>query len=710
MNPHPLFSMCSLYPKDERMICACFLGKDSKIVEDMKKLSVDYLMWASLVSGAISLQDLEQEAGGRRVWDKKGRDDTSFIKECNQEGIKVFSVLFTAQGYEIGITTDKKEEKLVEFGRTLKGKEKYWGLSEFYQNKYPKIFKGWKDYFDQPLLDEKKRPIKDFLQETTCYNLKGEPCHALWTQETNKYFDLKTFLMCQNSPHWQNYLKKIIEMQIDAGCDGILFDETGSPFDWGIMGSGFCKHCMNKFREYLVGKYGERFQNFDYKKTLKKRGQGFGAIITYFRDAPLGLDFKNWQKLAIRDNFKELVDYARQYSQKKSKEVLIAGNFAEVTPFYFPLVDLIDIFNLEMMFEMPPNNRNTSLYRLSKALAKEKPVTAVPTIFNTANLRERSKYNLTTNLERYFIAEAAANLANYQIPYSGFTIEGKGAYYPQVEELALYQSFIAKHKEFYQGEPLADVSLVCSYYSYFWSFNWINYPGRHMKSFLGIEKLLSHLFIPHKIIILGDDKYLEEVPKEISPKVLILPNIEYLSKGQIEWLNRYSAKILIIGRFAIFNERGEERKKRLSLEALYLKDDLGSKYEWSARKSITEEFAKRLKELLPCPSISTNLPPGSILSIYKHSTQITIHIVNGQYIEKEDSFEPLKDISITLKEGEINLQFKICNLKWSKATLFTPEKGREELTSSKEEEGISLFIPEITLYGVVKIEFKQTTL
>jgi predicted RNA-binding protein associated with RNAse of E/G family len=680
----PLFSMCSIYSKEKRPICACFLAKDKKIVEEIKKLSIDALTWSCLGSGVISLYDLECEINGKRIWDIEGISDKEFIEECKSSGIKVFGVIFTGQGYEIGIKTDEKEEKIIEFGRCDKNK-KFWGLEEFYKNRYPKLFKGYKHYFKE----DKK--ITSFLKETACRTINNELSRCYWTQELEKYYDIKTYLMCKNSPHWKNYLKKIIEMQIDAGVSGILFDETASPYEAGIL-AGFCKYCIKNFRNFLIEKYGNKYKNFDYRKFLKKRGHSFGTQLNNFRNAKYGVDFLLFQKKAIRENLKELVEHTKNYAREKRRDILITGNFGELLPYYFHLSSLVDIFNLELVFKIPPEERNTASLKLAKKLAKDKPVTLVPSIFNSAYLRNKNK---AVELEKYFISECASSLTNYQIPYSCFTIEGEGSYYPDVESLKTYQEFIAKNQDlFVDVKEFSSVYLLFSYYSYFFTFNWLKYKGDHFNSFSGCEKLLSEFHIPYEVILFGDNEYLEEIPDIEEEKPLFIPGVEYLSDAQIEFLKNYKNEIYIFGKFANFFENSKKRKEILKIENAKFFEDFCSIYNFERREDIREKFLNLISNIYNGLNFKTNLPDFSILNIYQKKKNLFFHIVNSNYIESEDRFIPLKNIDFNIKNLE--------NIK--SITLYTPEKNQEKIIFTKNNNDIVFKIDEIKIYGVIKIE------
>lgn len=711
----PLFSMCSLYPKDKRTICACFLSKDSRIVEDMRKLRVSALMWSAMGSGVISLNNLEEEGWGRRIWDPQGRSDVEFIRECKEKGINVFSVVFTAQGVEVGISTDEKEERIISFGRIDKKEgKKYWGLNEFYQNRYPKIFKGFKNYFKDIFYDDKGNPVKDFINETACCSIDGKPARALWVNEIEKYFDMKNYYMCKNSPYWRDYLKRIVEMQIEAGSPGIQFDESGGPLDSTMFDVGFCPHCTRRFSQFLSEKYGEKFRNFDYRKYLRRRGYGLGSIFTYFKGVPYGKEFKTWHLQAIRENLKELTDYTRDYAKQKEKEVLIAGNYVELLPFYFPVVDLVDILNFELMVKAPHEGRNSARYMLARELAREKPVTAVPSIMHGAYFKKRKKDNLDKSMMKYFVAEAAASQANFQIPYSCLTIEGEGSYYPDLESLAPYQNFIANHSEFYLGKPVNDITIIFSFPSYFWEFEWVTQSGSHMSSFLGIESLLSDLKIPYHTAIWGDGKFVDEFHSEIDSKIIILPAVSCLTEKQRDWLENFSnshGKIAILGSLGRFNEEYDEVKNGFQLEEKLLKSqnrlvfdfDIGKEYRWERRGIFLSQFQEKISKLLTEASITTNLPVNSFMSSYISQNELFIHIVNSQYEEREDRFLPLKNIAIEINKEAIS--FKAGNkFEINKVKLFRPEFEDEEIDFSQTDEKILIKIKEIPLYGVISLD------
>ncbi|MFX1452366.1 MAG: hypothetical protein ACFFCM_16120, partial [Promethearchaeota archaeon] len=541
---YPMFAMCSLYPRDERMMCACFLGKDHNTVEIMSKLHADGLFWAGLGSGVISLSILEDELYGQRVWDKNGRCDVDYVKDCAENGIRVFGVVFTGQAYEVGIEINREKTKCLSFGKFEgKGKKTWWGLQEFYDNKYPKIFKGWNSYFQKKFVDENGKEIKDLIKEITSIDLQGRLLKSFWVNEPSKYFDMIVYNPCNNSPYWREYMKKIIEMQIEAGIRGILFDEN---FDASYAYGGcFCKHCMKKFTNFLIKVHGRKFEDFNYAHFLKNRGHGLISSLKYFYNEPYWKEFRLFHLNSLIESFSEYVQYVKQLGKEKNENILTAGNFSLIWPVFFPLVDLVDVFNLEFENEIPPKNNIRFLYQLGRALIGNKPLSAVSSIIIAASLRkqEKKRPGSTGDIMKFFIAEAAASQGNYEIPYSCFTLSGSGAYYPPLEPVYQYQDFLFNHQECFDYstlKPFSNINLICSWPSYFWTFNFITIYGSHLLSLNGISNLLDDLYISHAIAIFGDGKYVPYyINQPFNKDYLIFPHVKCLSEKNIEDIKKF---------------------------------------------------------------------------------------------------------------------------------------------------------------------------
>ena len=100
--------------------------------------------------------------------------------------------------------------------------------------------------------------------------------------------------LCRNNPVWRGYLKKIIELQIDAGVLGIQLDECELPMTAISSGGCFCKSCMKQFTAYIKerkskGLLGPEWdgiepETFDYGEYLKANDQSFPENAPFYRD------------------------------------------------------------------------------------------------------------------------------------------------------------------------------------------------------------------------------------------------------------------------------------------------------------------------------------------------------------------------------------------------------------------------------------------
>ena len=54
---------------------------------------------------------------------------------------------------------------------------------------------------------------------------------------------------CMNNPDWRAYEKQMVRMQLEAGCDGIFFDNPTVHPD-----GCYCRFCLEKFADFLAAK------------------------------------------------------------------------------------------------------------------------------------------------------------------------------------------------------------------------------------------------------------------------------------------------------------------------------------------------------------------------------------------------------------------------------------------------------------------------
>jgi hypothetical protein len=223
------------------------------MVDDLVDYRATVLVWASMGGGSLSLPYLEQEAFGEI--DARARfygfvNDSEFIAACHEHDIKVFGIVFEAQGWEFPVELDDDERTVLAINELRGiGHRDWMGLREFSQNRYPHLWKPLQHYFPDGLRNSDGEPVTDLIEECGVRDIHQQLCHAHWVECPDR--EHQCYYMDRNNPVWREYLKAVIRIQIDAGVDGIQLDEAELPLGAMQYGACFCKDCMKGFRQYL---------------------------------------------------------------------------------------------------------------------------------------------------------------------------------------------------------------------------------------------------------------------------------------------------------------------------------------------------------------------------------------------------------------------------------------------------------------------------
>src|SRR3954452_9786218 len=156
------------------------------MVEHLVDLHATMLVWSALGGGSISLPYLEQEA--YQEIDPRFRfygflNDAEFIAACQEQGIKVFGIVFEVQGWEFPVELNEAEDKVLAMNE-LHGVDKPGSLRlrEFTQNTYPKLWKPLEHYFPNGLVNSDGEKVTDLLEECTSRDIYGVACHSTWVE------------------------------------------------------------------------------------------------------------------------------------------------------------------------------------------------------------------------------------------------------------------------------------------------------------------------------------------------------------------------------------------------------------------------------------------------------------------------------------------------------------------------------------------------
>src|SRR4051812_7025956 len=111
------------------------------MIDDLVDYRATLLVWASLGGGSLALPYLEQEAFG--AVEPRARfygfvNDSEFIAAARARGIKVFGIVFEAQGWEFPVELDEDESTILALNELRGVGHREWlGLREFAANRYP---------------------------------------------------------------------------------------------------------------------------------------------------------------------------------------------------------------------------------------------------------------------------------------------------------------------------------------------------------------------------------------------------------------------------------------------------------------------------------------------------------------------------------------------------------------------------------------------
>src|SRR3954462_11646147 len=128
-----------------------------RMVEHLVDLHATMLVWSALGGGSISLPYLEQEA--YQEIDPRFRfygfvNDAEFIAACQAQGIKVFGIVFEVQGWEFPVELNQAEDQVLALNETRgAGNRDWFGLREFSQNRYPRLWAPFEQYFPRGLVN-----------------------------------------------------------------------------------------------------------------------------------------------------------------------------------------------------------------------------------------------------------------------------------------------------------------------------------------------------------------------------------------------------------------------------------------------------------------------------------------------------------------------------------------------------------------------------
>ncbi len=446
--------------------------KNMQMVEDISDIQANMLIWSCLGSGAIGLPYLDKEANDEtapRLRLYGFMNDSEFCHECDKRGIRVFSVLWKAQLWEFAAEFNEDESRLLSLNilRGASKNHKYVGMSELSTNKYPKIFDPIEKYFPDGLMDYKGERVADFLLEFKSTSLEGRDILSAWLMAPDH--DHKCYSPCCNKDSYLRYMKRNVEMMIDAGAGGLHIDEYDTPKHVLNNAGCFCAECMYKFRDYIKANSVEMPDDsgpvdvFDYRGYLLKKGYRDENLLPFNGNErwqiPLYRSFTNMQLGSIEWVVRELSAHAKTYARKaRESEFPVTANLFQCYPIAWNCKKYLDILAGE---KTDLKLRQDGWYKFAFAWLNGKESCFVED--PNAYVREMVT-DIKNGINDRFILFAMEPLAHgfhVAFPYgSWLQNQVKDAFWPDLRVLKKLGPWLDDHADLFPKNPVADTAIL----------------------------------------------------------------------------------------------------------------------------------------------------------------------------------------------------------------------------------------------------------
>jgi len=498
------------------------------------------------------------------------------------------------------------------------------------------------------------------FMNSVCRTLDGQPITVPWLWD-RKHKGNPAYWFCTNSPSHREYLKSQARLALSADMDGLQIDDYGGTAGTHSQGGCFCRWCMAGFRDYLrqnvspqaLGKLGiNSLDGFDYGEFLRGRGvtteQFRKESAAYPPKLPLAQEFVSFE---FRTSTAWVAEF-RAYAEKLAGHPLavsvnspVSGpNSALVAPVasYFVGEVRHDAASLAV-----PSGPVWS-YKLADGL--DRPLAATASGEDWAFVKEKH----VPGLVRTWVAQAYAFGHQLMAPTRQWCYtKEKGAHWYESapgDYDYLYQ-FVREHADLFDGyESVASIGLLYSNTAFR---RW------HVQA----EKACAQMAlknVPFRLVPAGDDWMADRLRAEDLKglKALVVTEPTDLDAAQQAVLEGAKALTVI----------------------------------WPDEK--------RLFELAP-PEIAvdgaSNITVAPRARAGDPTAPFVCHLVNRNYVAQKDSMEPQKDFTLRLARSLFGADV-------DRATLYAPRQAPVELKVSRSPEGVTITVPELDLWAVLKLD------
>jgi hypothetical protein len=479
-----------------------------------------------------------------------------------------------------------------------------------------------------------------------------------WRQQDRNGNPLKSWYggdyepACMNNPDWRTYEHFMIKQQIDAGCDGIFFDNpTVHP-----QGC-YCEFCMGKFVDFLR------------RNSITNAAPANGTnLLAEARQAAASLQeaFLRFRSEIAADFLADMRSYARTLRRDalmtannslNSPEVLLA----QVRKYGYNIhamseaEDFVVVEDERSMPRMLANGQAVEYgpsYQELRSISHGKPVVAV-TIAD-------DDYHTSPNLVRLALAEAAAN----QCSYLGWPTWPENQRARMIGGIRPEIDFLTKHADLLQGvQAKADVVVYLPFN------RWVDTAKDPV---LNACRSLSRSNVQYTVVCE------DQLPK--------------LNRSADEFLSRKSARIIIVSADDDLSQK----------ERQVFRDFTGGYDRVIAAKSA--DWLQTLYRQVQTPILRLDGQPYLRGKVFEKSGRTIVHLLNLN-VRKKSSFDdevfPATNIHIDLKLGKGRIRSAHIISADSHATV---GKVPFEIVQREGNQILRLSIPRIDISSILEVE------
>ncbi|NOZ22362.1 MAG: hypothetical protein GXP25_14880, partial [Planctomycetes bacterium] len=527
-------------------------------------------------------------------------------------------------------------------------------------------------------------------RDSRCLTIEGEPITIPWLWDhKHKKTGEPAYWFCTNAPGYRKFLKWQVMLAMKADVDGLHIDDYNGTAGTEWYGCCFCKYCMAAFTEYLkknvpaarLKQYGiESLDGFDYKAFLNGKGvktvKDFKRILIKPPEL-LGPDFVRFQYFAAA----AFVDEARKYGEGLiGHPLLLSVNSSCSSPKSLVIAPQLSYFCGEVhhgaeksKWGPQQNWKLEPVWTFKLADAVNRPQCATGAGWDWAYVAEHKKPGLV----RTWIAQDYAFGHCLMAPHRqwAYTKEkGTHHYQSKPEDFAHIYRFVRRNASLF--DDYEGVGLVALLYS-----NAAARAGHHQR--LAMENACLWLAannVPFEIVMAGDDWLdVKLTPEKLAKYIALVVCEPALLEGeQKKAVDDFAAAGKVI--------KWNDKKLALDVEALRK----------LLPKQITIDGAEHVI------AVARAIPD-------KPDAPAVLHLLNRNYDEPSDSMRKLTNFKVTLGSallGERTL---------TTATFYAPpdkldpadpgaNKPIQLETFQLAEGGVVITIPELDLWGIVKLE------